>query len=316
MIGGLLLVSTIFYLVHADSPCEDPIYSGELRPASNVQWCLTPSGQDKMTIGKTECLGYSDYLYVYCKDHTLRSSKYNTCLTYIGSQFAELLDCDAANPNQQFAVVDGGIAIDPFGVNQTKLGFQLKGSDLCFWGPVESCCLHLSWSLKFELCDYSSDMNYFFFRNKGKLIYQGNLRNLYDPSKCVWALGDPSNDKKVYLEVGNCNTNTNYDWWMYETGEIVNHGNGVCMQPKKDGSKGQYLMTEACDYNPTTQWSMPEEYHNPPYWQFQNQYSLNCFYWDATHHKHVYLQMDRCQNSEYFWFEWAQPPATETHDEL
>jgi len=281
MFGGLLLVSAIFNVVYGEYTwCEDlSTHHGELRSYDEPSTCFEANNTGNF-MDASSCLGWSMNLFMYCDDLTIRSFALDTCLQNMGDDGTlQFQPCIPNSNDQLWGVGTEGDFIDDYGVTQVKVAFRSFYDNNCLWGPING-------RLQTNACNLNDQM-YFFFRTKGEVTRSGYMVSNENRYQCVQIdTSSPSLVKVVDVITKPCGpgnvANDSVDVWdLYETGELVNSGNGCCMNWNWNHTGSHIdgeLFTDACDYGNDKVWRTLGGIRVGHFYQGTNSLCMSCAY--------------------------------------
>lgn len=227
--------------------CNNPHFIGEIRNWQDKSQCIDPSGADgKGDVQTYVCDGYSDQIFKFCEDGTIRSSKSGFCLGvsgYNGKGNVQMRSCEiypTVSEDQQWDIIpvqgdfiDSDVSQYLFRINNRASGDCLDITGHGGRGNVQT-----------YRCDKGIDQN-FYVRTRGEVIGHGKLQN-QKSGNCLDVSGYNGHGN---VQVYNCEDKKDQVFTLYKNGELVNAVSKWCVEI----SSGN-IITYPCKAKPYQHW--------------------------------------------------------------
>ena len=207
--------------------CNNPMDIGEIRNWADKSQCIDPAGYDGIgEVNTYLCDGYTDQMFQFCEDGTIRSSKSGYCLDVSGCDGlgnVQMWSCEVdptiCEDQQWFKVPIPGVFMES-GIEQDLFMIKNQKSGLC----LDISGSDGSGAVGIYDCDGGIDQH-FYLRNRGEIVDSGKLQN-QKSGECL--------DVSGYDGLGNvqswkCEDRADQVFTLYENGELVNEASGQCV---------------------------------------------------------------------------------------
>merc|ERR1712176_1111090 len=237
--------------------CNNPFLIGEIRNWRDKSQCIDPRWYDGQgDVGTYNCDGYSDQIFKFCEDGTIRSSKSGFCLDvsgYDGKGNVQMWSCETyptVSEDQQWDIIrvrpplhgsgyftDSGVSQDLFRIKNRDSGYCLDIDGYDGRGNVQT-----------YRCDYESDQ-LFYVRSRGEVVGHGKLQN-QKSGNCLDVSGYNGHGN---VQTWNCQDEADQVFTLYKNGELVNADSNWCVDISGYDGNGN-IGTYACEAKADQQW--------------------------------------------------------------